>query len=138
MMMKFGIVPNLSIGQGMLPASLQSGVKTMINKDPSSNQQSSVGSLMQLTTKAPDSTSQDGNTNTVSALETFSSKSAPLNTSYGSSRTEKVLSSFLQNPVLKGEGSEVNELVWSQRCHWCYIMQSEIIMKILFLFLGFV
>lgn len=136
MMMKFGIIPNLSIGQGMLPASLQSGVKTMINNEPS-HQQSPIGSLMQLTTKAPDPTSQDGHTNTVSALETFSSKSAPLNTSYGGSRTEKVLSSFLQNPVLKGEGSEVNELVWSQRCHCCYIMQTEIIMK-LFLFLGFV
>lgn len=110
MMMKFGFAPNLSIvGQSILPASLQRGT-TNINDPTNLNP---IGNILQLATKVPDPTSQglpqDGNSNTVSAYETFASKSPPLSTSYGG-RTEKVLSSFLQNPVLKGESTEINEL----------------------------
>ncbi|PQM40830.1 uncharacterized protein Pyn_12283 [Prunus yedoensis var. nudiflora] len=84
MMVKFGVAPNLAIGQGALPSSLQRAIG--IVNDPSS--QNPMGSSMQLATKLPDHKSQG----------------LP-----GYGNTEKVLSSFLQNPVLKGEESEPNE-----------------------------
>ncbi|BFG31287.1 hypothetical protein CerSpe_175610 [Prunus speciosa] len=108
MMVKFGVAPNLAIGQGALPSSLQRAIG--IVNDPSS--QNPMGSSMQLATKLPDHKSQGlpgyGNTGTDSAYENFTSKSSPVDAPFGS-RTEKVLSSFLQNPVLKGEESEPNE-----------------------------
>ncbi|KAA8526017.1 hypothetical protein F0562_007883 [Nyssa sinensis] len=109
MMMKFGMFPNLSLGQGILPASLQSGL-SMIN-EPSS--QNPIGNIMQLATKVSDHASQVlprvGNSNAGSTYETFASKIPPLNSSCGS-QTEKVIGSFLQNPILKDEDSELNEL----------------------------
>ncbi|KAH0974118.1 hypothetical protein GBA52_016017 [Prunus armeniaca] len=108
MMVKFGVAPNLAIGQGAIPSSLQRAIG--IVNDPSS--QNPMGSSMQLATKPPDHKSQGlpgyGNTGTASAYENFTSKGSPVDTPFGS-RTEKVLSSFLQNPVLKGEESEPNE-----------------------------
>ncbi|KAA8522175.1 hypothetical protein F0562_012848 [Nyssa sinensis] len=99
MMKKFGLSPNLSLGQGMLPASLQSGM-SMIN-EPSI--QNPMGSIMQLATKVPDAS------NAGSTYETFASNSPPIDSSYGS-RTEKVIGNFLQNPILKDEDSKLNEL----------------------------
>lgn len=110
MMVKFGVAPNLAIGQGAVPSSLQRAIG--IVNDPSS--QNPMGSSMQLATKPPDHKSQGlpgyGNTGTASAYENFTSKGSPVDTPFGG-RTEKVLSSFLQNPVLKGEESEPNEAV---------------------------
>ncbi|XP_058190112.1 uncharacterized protein LOC131307560 [Rhododendron vialii] len=104
MMMKFGIAPNLSLDQGLIPASLQSSIMPS-NQNP-------VGSIMQLATQAPDHTSQSfptGGNLSAGSFETFASKKPPLKSSYGS-RTEEVIGSFLRNPLLKDEGSELNEL----------------------------
>lgn len=105
MMMKFGIAPNLSLGKGLIPPSLQSGMM------PSN--QSPIGSIMQLATKVPDQTPQglptDGNLISGASYETFASKQPSLDTSYGS-RTEKVISGFLQNPILKDEDSGQNNM----------------------------
>ncbi|KAF2315103.1 hypothetical protein GH714_038165 [Hevea brasiliensis] len=51
MMAKFGMVPNLSIGQGALPLAVQSGLSTVNvqSKNP-------LGSIMQLVTKLPNQT----------------------------------------------------------------------------------
>ncbi|PSR93482.1 Cytospin-B like [Actinidia chinensis var. chinensis] len=103
MMMKFGIVPNLSLDHGLIPASLQSGMMPS-NQNP-------TGSILQLATKVPDPTSQSfpaGGNSTAGSFETFGSKKPSL-PSYGS-RTEEVINSFLQSPLLKDENSELNEL----------------------------
>jgi hypothetical protein len=121
MMLKFGIAPNLPIGQGALPASLQSGMSMMNQSSLQSgmsmmNQslnQNPMGSIMQLGTKLSEDTSQGlpgyGNIGSGSTYENFASKGTAIDSPFGS-RTEKVLSSFLQNPVLKGEDTE-NDLV---------------------------
>lgn len=104
MMLKFGIAPNLSLDQGLIPASLQSSIMPS-NQNP-------VGSIMQLATKVPDRTSQSfpaGGNLSAGSYETSTSKKSSLNPSHGS-RTEEVIGSFLQNPLLKDEGSELNEL----------------------------
>lgn len=89
LMLKFGRASNPSISQSVLPKSLQSGMG-MINEPLS---QSSMGNIMQLAMKMPESASQ----------------STPVDTSFG--RTEKVLSNFLQNPLLREEGVNLNEVV---------------------------
>ncbi|KAL6985896.1 hypothetical protein U1Q18_019269 [Sarracenia purpurea var. burkii] len=106
MMMKFGIVPNLPLDQTLnIPASLKRGMM-LSNQDP-------MGSIMQLATKPTVRTScilpTDGNSNAGSS-ETLVPKTLSINPPYGS-RTEEVLGSFLQNPLLKDEDSEQNELV---------------------------
>ncbi|XP_059638871.1 uncharacterized protein LOC132281158 [Cornus florida] len=109
MMMKFGISSNSSLGQGILPASLQGGM-SMIN-DPSNH--NPIGSIMQSATKVEDHTSQglakDGNSNAGSTYENFESKSPYPESSYGS-RTEKVIGSFMQNPILKDDDSALSKL----------------------------
>ncbi|KAF8412458.1 hypothetical protein HHK36_000422 [Tetracentron sinense] len=86
MMMKFGIVPG--INQSILPGSLQSSM-SKINE---TSMQNPIGNLMQLASRTPEHASQ-----------------GPLDTSLHS-RSEKVISSFLQNPVLKGEDVELNDM----------------------------
>lgn len=107
-MMKFGLAPNLSLDQGLIPASLQRSIMPP-NQNP-------VGSIMQLASQVPDHTSQSfptgGNLN-AGSYDTIASKKPPLKPSYGS-RTEEVIGSFLRNPLLKDEGSELNELVGSE------------------------
>lgn len=109
MMLKFGISPSLPVGQGALPVSFQSGMSMMnqsLNQNP-------MESIMQLGTKLPEDTSQGlpgyGNIGSGSTYENFASKGTPIDSPFGS-RTEKVISSFLQNPVLEGEGTELNDL----------------------------
>lgn len=121
MMLKFGIAPTLPIGQGALAASSQSGMSMMNQTSLQSgmsmlNQslnQNPMGSIMQLGTKLSEDTSQGlpgyGNIGSGSTYENFASKGAAIDSPFGS-RTEKVLNSFLQNPVLKGEDTE-NDLV---------------------------
>lgn len=107
MMTKLGIAPNLSIGQGALPMSLQSGVSMLTE----SSIQNPLGNITQLARKLPDQTSQSlygyGNVSSHSSSESSTSKGS--DTSFGS-RTEKVISSFLQNPILKEDGADINEL----------------------------
>ncbi|XP_040987219.1 uncharacterized protein LOC121235065 isoform X1 [Juglans microcarpa x Juglans regia] len=109
MVLKFGIAPNLSIGQGALPVSLQGGM-SMMNQSLGQNP---MGSIMQLGAKGPEDTRQGlpgyENIGSGSTYESFASKGTPTDSSF-SSRTEKVISSFLQNPVLKGEDTELNNL----------------------------
>ncbi|XP_031398739.1 uncharacterized protein LOC116209277 isoform X2 [Punica granatum] len=113
MMSKFGMGPNLPIGPGALPGSLQGGM-SMISGPLS---QSPMGNMMQLGTKSLDNTSQTlpgyGNMGFSSYQSIASSSSPDLSVE---SRTEKVLSSFLQNPVLKQEDdTKLNDLVGSLR-----------------------
>ncbi|KAL5815105.1 hypothetical protein ACOSQ3_025899 [Xanthoceras sorbifolium] len=110
LMLKFGMGPNLSISQGTLPMSLQSGMG--MTNEPSN--QNPMANIMQLATKVPDYTSQfpatSGNSDTGSTYENFAHKSTStaVDTSFG--RTEKVLRNFLQNPTLKEEGTDLNEV----------------------------
>ncbi|KAA3469118.1 dynamin [Gossypium australe] len=70
------------------------------------------GKLKQVLPNLPDTTSQGlpgpGNTSRGSAYQKFSSES-PNETSFGT-RTEKVLNSFLQNPLLKEDETSLSEL----------------------------
>lgn len=103
MMIKLGIAPNLSIGQGALPMSLQSGMSMLTE----SSIQNPLGNITQLARKLPDQTSQSLYVSSHSSSESSTSKGS--DTSFGS-RTEKVISSFLQNPILKEDGTDINEL----------------------------
>ncbi|KAL3499715.1 hypothetical protein ACH5RR_038808 [Cinchona calisaya] len=107
LMTRFGIAPSLPSVQGAFPVSLQGGL-SMTNEPSISNP---LGTVAQLAKKAPDLTPQGllGDANTVSSNETVAYKNNPSNASY-SNRTEKVLSNFLQNPLLKDEDKEVNDL----------------------------
>lgn len=108
MMMKFGVTPNLPFGLGALPTSLQSGLGTV------NSSQISAGSMMQLATKGADQVPQglagSQPLQIGSAFENTALRGKVTDSTYGS-RTEKVLSNFLQNPVLKGEGEGHDEMV---------------------------
>lgn len=113
-MTKFGMAPNLSIGQRAFPASLQGGLN-MTNMPSNANQ---IRNPMQLTPKLPGSISSGlpglGTMGLGSSHESFSATSFPEDSDPSvTSRTEKVLNNFLQNPVLKQEDSELNDLVCS-------------------------
>ncbi|XP_043715286.1 uncharacterized protein LOC122663718 isoform X3 [Telopea speciosissima] len=109
LMMKFGIVPGLQVGQKFLPGSLQSSL-SMINE---TSMQNPIGNIMQSASKTLEHTSQglsrEGTLNMGSKYEAFTSKEASVDTFLGT-RSEKVVSSFLQNPILKKEDVELNEL----------------------------
>lgn len=99
------VAPNLSTTEGILPASLQSGMGMTIPNNPAN--ENPIGSFSQLGKNIPDSISALSNLNSQTASV---SKSSPVHMSYGS-RTEKVLDSFLKNPALKGEDSDSNKLL---------------------------
>ncbi|KAK8996530.1 hypothetical protein V6N11_081801 [Hibiscus sabdariffa] len=108
LMNKFGIAPNFPFAEGSFPESFQSGLTT--TNEPSV--QGLHGNLKQLVSKPPLSTSQGlsqpVNMSRGSANEKFSSET--LNeTSFGS-RTEKVLNSFLQSPLLKEDETSLSDL----------------------------
>ncbi|XP_009626900.1 uncharacterized protein LOC107785277 isoform X1 [Nicotiana tabacum] len=111
LMMKSGMSTGLSVGQGILPPSLQAGMRT-INE---ASNQNPLGSVNSLEVKVPHNSSlgllTDTNTSSLSSHENETSKTnvSSSNTTY-SSRTEKVLSNFLQSSLLKDEGSTANEL----------------------------
>ncbi|XP_027083297.1 uncharacterized protein [Coffea arabica] len=107
LMMRFGIAPSLPAVKGALPESLQGGLSMTSHRSISNP----LGTVAQVAKKAPELKRQGlpGDASTVSSDETEAYKSTPLNASY-SSQTEKVLSNFLQNPLLKDEDREVNEL----------------------------
>lgn len=116
MMMKFGILPKIpigisppslsSLGQGTLPPSLQSGMG--MTSEPS--RQNTAGNLLQLATKLVDQTSHDLTGDITSKAgstsQAFTSKSSPLETSFAS-RTEKVVTNFLQDLTSIDGGNEV-------------------------------
>nr|XP_016462030.1 PREDICTED: uncharacterized protein LOC107785277 isoform X3 [Nicotiana tabacum] len=112
LMMKSGMSTGLSVGQGILPPSLQAGMRT-INE---ASNQNPLGSVNSLEVKVPHNSSlgllTDTNTSSLSSHENETSKTnvSSSNTTY-SSRTEKVLSNFLQSSLLKDEGSTANELL---------------------------
>ncbi|GLT91125.1 hypothetical protein SLE2022_090290 [Rubroshorea leprosula] len=105
--MKFGMPPNLLTSQGAFPVSLPSGLTT-INE---ASLQTSMGSVMQMAPKIPDhpfqGLAEQGNMVTGSTYERFASRS-PAETSFD--RTEKVVSSFLQNPLLKEDDNRASQL----------------------------
>ncbi|KAG8495897.1 hypothetical protein CXB51_007499 [Gossypium anomalum] len=94
LMMKFGKAPRLPFIGGAFPVSFRSGWIT--TNEPSRNP---LGNMNQIVSKLADSTSQG--------------LPGPGITSRGSTfgtRTEKVLSSFLQNPVFNDDETSQNEL----------------------------
>lgn len=105
MMMKFGVAPDLSIGQGLLPASMQSSMTVVQGaaRDP-------LGSVAHFGKKIPDMKNQgpagDGKVNTV--IENFRSEDVHSKFSLGN-RTEKLINGLLQDPVLRGENTELHE-----------------------------
>lgn len=107
-MKKFGMAPSLPSIQGFVPISLQGGL-SMVNESPNQNP---LGNSIQFPKQLPDSTTPGmlGDQNVVSSSETMALRGPSLNGA-SSSRTEKVLSNFLQNPLLKDKENEVNELV---------------------------
>lgn len=109
MMMKFGI------SQGAIPPSLQSAVSTV------NTNQSSAGNMMQLPTKSADQVSQ-GLSGSLpvqigSDFENTPLRGNAVDSAFGS-RTEKVISNFLQNPILKGEGGGLDEAVCTHFHKW--------------------
>ncbi|XP_042506826.1 uncharacterized protein LOC122083182 isoform X2 [Macadamia integrifolia] len=109
LMMKFGIVPGLQVGQNLLPGSLQSSLG-MINE---TSMQNLVGNIMQSGSKTLEHTSQgfsrEGTSNAESKFKDLASKGASVDTLLGT-RSEKVVSSFVENTILKEEDVELNEL----------------------------
>ncbi|KAK7307758.1 hypothetical protein VNO77_41104 [Canavalia gladiata] len=101
MMTKFGLSPSLPFSQDSFPPSLQSAVSTI------NTNQISAGSTKQLATKSADLVSQGlAGSQPMKIGSDF--ENTPLggiaaDSTFGS-RTEKVISSFVQNPLLKGEG----------------------------------
>ncbi|XP_010677120.2 uncharacterized protein LOC104892814 isoform X1 [Beta vulgaris subsp. vulgaris] len=104
-MMKFGATPDLSIGQGLLPASMQSSM-TVVH----GSAQDPLGSIAQFGKKIPDMKSQGpaGDGNAITRMENFRSEDVPSKLSFGT-RTEKLINGLLQDPVLGGENSELLE-----------------------------
>ncbi|GAB4858094.1 hypothetical protein Ancab_015996 [Ancistrocladus abbreviatus] len=106
LMMKFGI-PNLSVGQPVLPASVQSGM-SMIT-EPATQQ---LGNFTDLGRKVPSAIHGqygDMNLSKASAYENRGSQGASLHSSF-SSQSEKLINSFLQNPALREVDSELNAM----------------------------
>lgn len=108
MMTKIGLSPSLAFSQGAFPQSLQSAVSTV------NTNQSSAGSMMQLATKSTDQVSQGQPepqpVQIGSDFENNPLRGTAVGSAFGS-RTEKVISNFLQNPLLKGEGGGLDEAV---------------------------
>nr|GMC80698.1 uncharacterized protein LOC109174869 [Ipomoea batatas] len=106
-MTKLGMAPNLSVGQGIAPKSIQTGMG-VVNETSTLNP---LGNVMPVQPKVLENfMPKDGNSSFFSSNETSDLEKNPLSTSY-SSRTENVISNFLQTPLFKGGENEANELV---------------------------
>ncbi|XP_047177672.1 uncharacterized protein LOC124844716 isoform X1 [Vigna umbellata] len=104
---KLGLSPSLALNQAAFPPS-QNAVSTV------NTNQSFAGSMMQLATKSTDQASQ-GLAGSLpvqigSDFENTPLRSTAVDSAFGS-RTEKVISNFLQNPLLKGEGEGLDEAI---------------------------
>ncbi|XP_050230546.1 uncharacterized protein LOC126679539 isoform X2 [Mercurialis annua] len=109
MMTKLGMTPNLLNGEGGLPMLTQSAMNTMGGPLV----QSPLKSITQMTPQFPGQTSQGthglGNMSPNSSYGKSTLTSSVADTPFGS-RTEKVLSSFLQSPILKEDDTNLNEV----------------------------
>ncbi|KAJ4950368.1 hypothetical protein NE237_027200 [Protea cynaroides] len=118
LMTKFGIVPGLQVGQNVLRSSLQSSM-SMIRE---TSMQNPIGNIIQSASETLEHTSQglprvgtlknpksEGTLNVGSKYEAFTSKGASVDTFLGT-RSEKVVSSFLQNELAGPLHSENNVL----------------------------
>ncbi|XP_022867020.1 uncharacterized protein LOC111386777 isoform X1 [Olea europaea var. sylvestris] len=107
-MIKLGISPGLFVNRSILPASLRSGMSMF--KETSHN--NLIGSMGQLVKSIPNSkergNTRQRSTNEVSSPETLAPETDAVN-AQSTSRIEKVISNFLENPLLKEEGGKVNE-----------------------------
>ncbi|CAI9775585.1 unnamed protein product [Fraxinus pennsylvanica] len=107
-MIKLGMSPGLFVDQGILPASLRSGL-SMVKETSHDNL---IGSMGQLVKSIPNSTEQGNirqrSINVVSSLKNLAPETDAINTQ-STSRVEKVISNFLENPLLKEEEGKVNE-----------------------------
>ncbi|KAL2348196.1 hypothetical protein Fmac_002196 [Flemingia macrophylla] len=108
MMKKFGLSSSLPFSQGAFSSSLQNTASAV------NTNQSSARSTMQWATKSTDQVSQGlaGSLPVQIGLdfENTSLRGTAVDSTFGS-RTEKVLSNFLQDPILKGEGAGLDEAV---------------------------
>lgn len=115
--MKFAIAQKMSSVQGILPASVKSGI-TMLND---AKDKSAIGSIKEMAKSVPEnisllSLSQDAvKSQTVPAYKTLALKGLPSEGPYGS-RAEKVIDSFLKNPVLNSEDNKVNDISRQNVC----------------------
>ncbi|XP_020217586.1 uncharacterized protein LOC109801030 [Cajanus cajan] len=108
MMTKFGLSPSLPFTQGAFPSPLQSTISAV------NTNQGSAQSTIQLATKSADQVSQ-GLAGSLpvqigSDFENTPLRGTAVDSTFGS-RTEKVISNFLQDPILKGEGGGLDEAV---------------------------
>uniref|UniRef100_A0A803L5L1 Uncharacterized protein n=1 Tax=Chenopodium quinoa TaxID=63459 RepID=A0A803L5L1_CHEQI len=107
MMMKFGVAPDLSIGQGLLPASVQSSMTAIQGsaRDP-------MESIAQFGKKIPGVNNQDpaGDGKVNLGIERFGSEDVPSKLPL-KNRTEKLINGFLKDPLLSGENSELHDRV---------------------------
>ncbi|KAG9153456.1 hypothetical protein Leryth_026890 [Lithospermum erythrorhizon] len=104
MITRLGMVPSLSLGQSIVPQSLQSGVQIANQTINSSN---TTYSSSQLFTSLPMISNVPTNRSEGMPPDPSSTKVDPLRTLAPTSRTEKVLSKFLEN--LMHEDGEQNE-----------------------------
>ncbi|XP_019179647.1 PREDICTED: uncharacterized protein LOC109174869 [Ipomoea nil] len=106
-MMKFGMAPDLLVGQGIVPKSIQTGIGVM-NETSTRNP---LGNVMPVQPKVLENfMPKDGLSSSFSSNETSDLEKNPLSTSSYSSRTENVISNFLQTPLFKGGENEASEL----------------------------
>ncbi|KAF5200136.1 dynamin, partial [Thalictrum thalictroides] len=108
-MMKFGALPGLPVGQNFLPESVKSSM-SMANSSFVQNPKGHVvPSALTTAELTPQGQTRNGSFDMGSTYKNIASRESPLNTSFGS-RTEKVINGFLQNPLLKDErDTELNE-----------------------------
>lgn len=115
--MKFALAQKMSSVQGILPASVKSGI-SMLND---TKDKSAIGSIKEMATSVPENIfllglSQDAvKSQTVPAYKTLASKGRPSEGPYGS-RAEKVIDNFLKNPVLNSEDDKVNDIPRQNVC----------------------
>ncbi|XP_043712131.1 uncharacterized protein LOC122660935 [Telopea speciosissima] len=104
LMLKFGIVPGLQVGQNVLLGSLQNNM-SMVGE---TSIQNPIVNIIQSASKTVEHTSQ-GLSRVGTKYEAFTSKGASVDTFLGT-QSEKVVSSFLQNELAGRLRSENNVL----------------------------
>ncbi|KAK1262567.1 hypothetical protein QJS04_geneDACA018384 [Acorus gramineus] len=114
MMVNLGMMPDMSNIKSIVPGSIQSSMG-MLGQTP--DVQLSTGNVMQLASKIAGSTLQSSRNDGRGTAEYSGQSFLPSTTEKPlSSHTEKVIHSFLQNPILKGEDAvELDELAGNAR-----------------------
>lgn len=114
---KLGIAPGISDSGSSVPGFLQSSMQ-ISGGNSVGNVQRPVGNIMQSASKTTESTlldqKRDGSLHTHSKHESLASNGTP-DVALGS-HSEKVISSFLQNPILKTEDTELGDMVCARSC----------------------